>query len=81
MFTMRGRTCRINVMYFISCKICEIEKKITWHYLALFFLAETNQQPKAVGRLLFIREFDTNQPLYFEIGHHDNRFYSINQRI
>lgn len=56
MFTMRGRTCSINVMYFISCKLCETEKKITWHYLALFFPAEINQRPLAVGRLLFTRD-------------------------
>lgn len=67
LFTMRGRTCRINVMYFISCKLCETEKKITWHYLALFFPSRNKPAAKSCWRATFYTRFDTNQPLYFEI--------------
>lgn len=67
LFTMRGRTCRINVMYFISCKLCETEKKITWHYLALFFSGRNKPAAKSCWRATFYTRFDTNQPLYFEI--------------
>lgn len=81
LFTMRGRTCRINVMYFISCKLCETEKKITWHYLALFFSSRNKPAAKSCWRATFYTRFDTNQSLYFEIWHHNNRFYDINQRI
>lgn len=67
LFTMRGRTCRINVMYFISCKICETEKKITWHYLALFFSSRNKPAANSCWKATFYTRFDTNQPLYFEI--------------
>lgn len=53
LFTMRGKTCRINVMYFISCKICEIEKKITWHYLALFFSSRNKPEAKSCWKTTF----------------------------
>lgn len=53
LFTMRGKTCRINVMYFISCKICEKEKKITWHYLALFFSSRNKPEAKSCWKTTF----------------------------
>lgn len=60
LFIMCGRICRINVMYFISCKFCEIEKKIIWYYLVLFFFSRNKLVVNSCWRVIFYMRFDIN---------------------